>query len=136
MRLPAYLLDTGVTASILRRANERVLRRLVKVAPGEVGISAITRGELEWGVRMSRCAEQDETAVDWFLEHVGVLEYPGEAAPHYAEIRETLHWKEVQMSVPDLLVAAHTRCLGLTLVTERPREFGKVPGLVVECWSE
>jgi len=69
------------------------------------------------------------------LEHVAVLEYPSEAGAHYAAVREALHWQEVEMSVPDAQVAAHARCLGVTLVTERVRELEKVPGLRVESWS-
>ena len=36
----------------------------------------------------------------------------------------------------DLFIAAHARCLGLTLVTNNAREFGRVPGLKVENWAE
>jgi tRNA(fMet)-specific endonuclease VapC len=36
----------------------------------------------------------------------------------------------------DLLIAAHARALGLTLVTNNEREFRRVPGLVVENWIE
>jgi tRNA(fMet)-specific endonuclease VapC len=133
--MPMYLLDSSVAACILRRDNKRVLRRLAELTPGDVGISAITRGELEFAARMSRWTDRDAAAVKLLLEHVVVLEYPGEAAEHYGEIREALHWKELEMSVPDAQAAAHARCLGLTLVTERTREFAKVPRLRVECWS-
>jgi len=133
--MPSYLLDMSVAGCILRRDNNRVLRRLVELTPGEVGISAITRGELEFAARMSRCADRDGGAVALLMEHVVVLEFPGEGAEHYGEIREAMLWKEVEMSVPDALAAAHARCLGLTLVTERTREFAKVPRLRVESWS-
>jgi tRNA(fMet)-specific endonuclease VapC len=36
----------------------------------------------------------------------------------------------------DLFIAAHARCLGLTLVTNNTREFGRVPGLHIENWTE
>jgi tRNA(fMet)-specific endonuclease VapC len=35
-----------------------------------------------------------------------------------------------------MLIAAHARHLGLTLVTNNVREFGRVPGLIVENWVE
>jgi tRNA(fMet)-specific endonuclease VapC len=35
----------------------------------------------------------------------------------------------------DLLIAAHARCLGLTLVTNNIREFKRVPGLKIENWA-
>ncbi len=36
----------------------------------------------------------------------------------------------------DLLIAAHARSLGLTLVTNNTREFGRVQGLHIENWTE
>jgi tRNA(fMet)-specific endonuclease VapC len=33
-----------------------------------------------------------------------------------------------------MLIAAHARALGLTLVTNNRREFDRVPGLKVENW--
>lgn len=34
----------------------------------------------------------------------------------------------------DLFIAAHARCLDLTLVTRNQREFARVPGLRVAVW--
>jgi tRNA(fMet)-specific endonuclease VapC len=34
----------------------------------------------------------------------------------------------------DLLIAAHAHSLGVTLVTNNPREFGRVEGLQIETW--
>lgn len=34
----------------------------------------------------------------------------------------------------DLLIAAHARALGLTLVTHNLTEFSRVPGLLVQNW--
>jgi tRNA(fMet)-specific endonuclease VapC len=36
----------------------------------------------------------------------------------------------------DLLIAAHARCLGLTLVTSNTQEFGRVQDLKIENWTE
>jgi tRNA(fMet)-specific endonuclease VapC len=36
----------------------------------------------------------------------------------------------------DLLIAAHARCLGLTLVTNNTRGFERVNGLKLENWTE
>jgi tRNA(fMet)-specific endonuclease VapC len=34
----------------------------------------------------------------------------------------------------DLIIAAHARALGLTLVTHNFMEFSRVPGLLVQNW--
>ncbi len=44
--------------------------------------------------------------------------------------------REEMIGANDLLIAAHARALGLTLVTNNEREFRRVPGLVVENWIE
>ncbi len=36
----------------------------------------------------------------------------------------------------DLCIAAHARSLELTLVTDNTREFGRVPDLKIESWTE
>ena len=45
-------------------------------------------------------------------------------------------WKKIGQPIGhnDLLIAAHARALGLTLVTDNVREFSRVPGLLVENW--
>ena len=35
----------------------------------------------------------------------------------------------------DLFIAAHARCLGLTLVTNNAREFSCIPQLKIESWT-
>jgi tRNA(fMet)-specific endonuclease VapC len=55
---------------------------------------------------------------------------------HYADIRNTLERAGTSIGPNDLLIAAHARSLGLTLVTDNMREFSRVPGLPVENWLE
>jgi tRNA(fMet)-specific endonuclease VapC len=63
-----------------------------------------------------------------------VLDYPSEAALDYAQIRASLKLSGRMIGGNDLLIAAHARCLGLTLVTNNTREFKRVHGLTVENW--
>ena len=53
---------------------------------------------------------------------------------HYADIRNRLERAGRSIGPNDLLIAAHTRALGLTLVTDNMRAFSRVPGLAVENW--
>jgi predicted nucleic acid-binding protein len=85
-----YLLDTETCAAILRRSNPAVMERLSRVAVGEVSISAVTLSELMYGVEVSRRTAQDRAAMEVFLRHVAVLEYPSAAAEHYGMVRMVL----------------------------------------------
>jgi tRNA(fMet)-specific endonuclease VapC len=132
--MPRFMLDTDTCSFILKRSSQTVLRRLQTVSVSEVCISVITKSELLYGVQLSPRARQDNIAVDAFLRHVAVLDFPDEAAAHYAEIRAELKMRGQPIGANDLLIAAHARCLGLVLVTNNVREFGRVPGLIVENW--
>jgi tRNA(fMet)-specific endonuclease VapC len=66
---------------------------------------------------------------------VEVLDFPGEAALDYGRIRADLKSRGAMIGANDLLIAAHARYLGLTLVTNNTREFGRVKGLKVENWT-
>lgn len=61
------------------------------------------------------------------------LEQP--ADEHYASIRTDLQSRGTPIGPNDLLIAAQTRHLGLTLVTENEREFRRVRELRVENWQ-
>ncbi|MCY4484514.1 MAG: PIN domain-containing protein [Spirochaetaceae bacterium] len=57
-----------------------------------------------------------------------------ESDRHYGEIRSELERIGRPIGYNDLLIAAHARFLGATLVTHNTDEFRRVPGLVVEDW--
>jgi tRNA(fMet)-specific endonuclease VapC len=133
--MPRFMLDTDICSYILKRSSKTVLRRLQTVPVSEVCISVITKSELLYGVRLSPRPRQDHIAVNSFLRHLAVLDFPDEAAAHYAEIRAELKMRGQLIGANDLLIAAHARCLGLALVTNNVREFGRVPGLAVENWK-
>jgi len=62
-----YMLDTDVCSYIMKRSNDRLLKRLQKTPVSEVCISVITKSELLFGVEVSPRREQDEAALNAFL---------------------------------------------------------------------
>lgn len=134
--MPLYMLDTDISSYIMKRSSDRVLERLQTVAVSDVCISAITKSELAYAVEVSPRRQQDQAALDAYLRHVEVLDYPNEAALDYAQIRADLKIRGTMIGANDLFIAAHARCLRVTLVTNNTREFGRVQGLRVENWTE
>jgi tRNA(fMet)-specific endonuclease VapC len=130
-----YMLDTDTCSYIMKRSDEKVLKRLKHVPVNDVSISVISKAELLYGVEVSARRVQDEAALNAFLGYVGVLDFTDEASWHYARIRADLKRHGKMIGANDLLIAAHARSLGLTLVTNNTGEFGRVPHLVVENWS-
>ena len=83
---------------------------------------------------MSPQRRQDEAALTAFLGYVEVLDFPDVASLHYARIRAHLKMQGAMIGANDLFIAAHSRSLGLTLVTNT-REFGRVSKLAIENWT-
>jgi tRNA(fMet)-specific endonuclease VapC len=131
-----YMLDTDISSYIMKRSHAPVLRRLQMVPTADVCISVITKSELMYGVEVSPRQQQDRDALDGYLKYAEVLDYPDAAAAPYGQIRAALKIAGTMIGANDLLIAAHARCLGLTLVTNNTREFGRVNGLHLENWTE
>jgi len=130
-----YMLDTDMCSYIMKRSNEAVLKRLRTVPVADVCISVITKSELLVGVEVSPRRTQDATALQAFLPHVAVLDFPDDAATHYAQIRADLKRRGQMIGANDLFIAAHARSLGLRLVTNNIAEFNRVKGLTLENWA-
>ncbi len=133
--MPRYMLDTDTCSYIMRRASDTLLRRLRKTPVSDVCISVITKSELLFGVEISPRRQHDQAALEAFLRYVEVLDFPDEAASHYANIRGYLKAHGSMIGANDLLIAAHARSLGLILVTNNTREFTRVPKLKIENWT-
>jgi tRNA(fMet)-specific endonuclease VapC len=131
-----YMIDTDISSYIMKRSHDAVLAKLEKIPVRDVCISAITQSELTFGVKVSPRRERDQAALDMYLRYVEVLDYPRDAAVQYAQIRSGLKLRGTMIGAHDLLIAAHARCLQLTLVTNNTREFRRVPGLKLENWTE
>jgi tRNA(fMet)-specific endonuclease VapC len=129
-----YMLDTDTCSYIMKRSNQTVVKRLRTIPVADVCISVITKSELLYGVEVSPRQGQDATALQAFLPHVEVLEFPDAAAMHYAQIRADLKKRGQMIGANDLFIAAHARSLGLRLVTNNTGEFGRVKGLTLENW--
>ena len=130
-----YMLDTDTCFYIMKRTSDLLLKRLKKTPVRDVCISVITKSELLYGVEVSPRRQQDHEALTAFLRYVEVLDFPEEAAPHYGSIRAHLRMSGTMIGANDLFIAAHARSLGLTLVTNNTREFGRVQNLAIENWK-
>lgn len=134
--MAVYMLDTDISSYVMKRSNRSVLKKLQRTDVNDVCISAITKSELLYGVEISPRRAKDQAALEEYLMYVEVLDYPDEAALHYAQIRARLKAAGKMIGTNDLFIAAHARSLGLILVTNNTREFGRVSGLKIENWAQ
>lgn len=130
-----YLLDTHISLHLIQKRPAKLLERLMACEPDEVGVSIMTLAELAYAVVKSEAPERSRAALELFLTAVQILEYPAEAAFAYAEIRAALEQQGSPMGAMDLMIAAHAVATGSTLVSNKPKEFRRVPGLTTENWA-
>jgi tRNA(fMet)-specific endonuclease VapC len=131
-----YLLDTNTCIYIIKRSPDRLYRHFKALHVGDVGISAVTCCELQYGVANSSRPAENQLALTEFLAPLEVLDFPSAAAPLYGTIRAHLQRAGTPIGNYDLLLAAHARHEGLTLVTNNVKEFRRVPHLKVENWID
>ncbi len=91
-------------------------------------------GEADVRGEVSPSKEQDAARLEILLRHFVLLDFVQTAALDCAEIRAFLKQRGKMIGANDLLITAHARCMGLTLVTNNVREFRRVPRLIVENW--
>lgn len=125
------MLDTSVCVAVLR--GRVAAARLPEVS--ECVLSVITVAELEVGIRRSVCPDAQRKAVQAFTEFFPVMPWDVDATGHYGDIRVDLEKRGVVIGPLDLLIAAHARRLGATLVTGNLKEFRRVDGLPCVEWK-
>lgn len=133
-----YMLDTNICIYVISR-NHRSSKAVEKVA-GHIGedlcISSVTLSELEYGICKSSAPDRNRRALYQFLSAVPVIDYDSEAAGEYGDIRASLERAGTPIGPMDLMIAAHARSRGFTLVTNNIREFDRVSNLRTENWAQ
>jgi tRNA(fMet)-specific endonuclease VapC len=97
-------------------------------------ISAITQGELLFGLAKRPDATRLHRAVRELLRRVDVLPWDSAAAERYGSVRTATTRLGKVLAPLDLLIAAHTLSVGAVLVTN-DSSFGMVETLPIEDWS-
>ena len=128
------LLDTDTCIYLIKNKPPEVLSRFEEYAIGDVGVSSVTVAELSFDARKSRRPLQNERALEQFLLPLEVADFDRAAAIAYGSIRANLEKQGRPIGSLDTLIAAHAVSLGVTLVTNNGREFGRVPGLNLDNW--
>ena len=138
MTAPLFMLDTD-TCILLMRGESPMLAVKVQSTPLQQQVmSSVTFAELTYGVQASASARRkhNQAVLDSLALHLAVLDWPQEAAQHFAEIRVDLKRRGAQLGAADLMIAAHARAMGAFVVTNNVKDFGRVKGLQVENWTK
>jgi len=120
-----YLLDTNVVSELRRlRPHRAVLAWLDGVADADLHLSAVTIGEIQAGIEMTR--EQDvakaaeiEAWLDQVARTYNVLDMNADVFRAWARL---MHRKSGEI-IEDAMIAATASVHGLTVVTRNTRDF-------------
>lgn len=127
-----YMLDTNIV-SLAIRGDESILRRLASVPVSSLCISAITCGELLFGLKRKPEAHRIHRLTQEFLRRVEVLPFDERVAHDYGAFRAAVMAAGYGLSPLDMQIAAHAHSVDAVLVS-RDRAFDCIPGLELESW--
>ncbi len=128
-----YLLDTNIVSDLVRNPQGLAAQRVAFVGDLNVCTSIVVAAELRYGA-----IKKDAPRLTAQLEAVlGVMEVLPLTLPmdrEYGRLRARLERDGQPIGGNDLLIAAQSVVLGLTLVTDNQREFSRIAELPCENW--
>lgn len=128
-----FMLDTNICIYVMKNRPPALRDRFDSIHE-TLCISVITLAELYYGAEKSDRTAENLRGVERFANGLAVLPFDPAAAAHFGQLRAHLKRKGTPASAQDILIGAHARSEGLTLVTNNRREFDRMPGLLVENW--
>lgn len=129
-----YLLDTDTFSTAARDTSPVLRQRLENMATDHLAISAVTVGEVDFGIARRLPPDIVVARIASFRASLRVLPIDEDVARRYGLLRAHLERLGTPIGPNDLWIAALALALDLTLVTGNEREFARVPTLRVENW--
>ncbi len=128
-----YLLDTNAVSELVRHPQGKIAERIGDVGEARVCTSIVVAAELRYGAH-KKGSPRLTAQLEAVLNALEILPLEAPADEAYGRVRTVLERAGQPIGGNDLLIAAQALALGLVVVTDNDREFGRVPGLTVENW--
>jgi tRNA(fMet)-specific endonuclease VapC len=123
------MLDTNMVSYIVKGRSLAASDRLLALKADEIAcISAITEGEIRYGLSKKPEATTLKTLMDGFLASIQVLPWGRDEAEAYGRVRAMLERRRMSLGNMDMMIAAHAIVTGAILVTN-DKAFGQVEEL-------
>jgi tRNA(fMet)-specific endonuclease VapC len=130
-----YMLDTDSVSYLLKGSHPKLDAKVASTPPNQLCISAVTKGELMYGLNLKQGAHRLAKVIDQFLIRIQCLPWDERCATSFAEIAAQLHLSGTQIGSMDAMIAGHALALDAVLVTNNKRHFSRISALRVESWN-
>jgi len=129
-----YLIDTNICIYLIKNKSEMLLQRIELQNTKDIGVSAISVAELEYGISKSLYPEKNRTALIEFLSSFEIIPFTDLDAEAFGNIRVYLNKRGTPIGPYDLQIAAQCISRDLILITNNVKEFKRVLNLKIEKW--
>ena len=129
-----YMLDTNICSYVLKSRPPSVKARFDEAGDGALAISTVVLAELLYGAARHPKAVAIRREIADLVSRLVVLPWDEAAAEEYGALRATLELAGRLLGAMDMMIAAHARSMGLTLVSNDVRRFERVEGLSIANW--
>lgn len=132
------MLASDICRLVLRQQPPALLSRLQEwsVANREVVVSAITYAELVAASLLTAEQERHMQLVEALCARLdAVVPWDAGAVHSYTSLQKDIMEARRNLSMNDVMVAAHAMSLDATLLSSNTRVFGSIPGLRFEAWN-
>jgi tRNA(fMet)-specific endonuclease VapC len=130
-----YLLDTNIISDLIKNPRGKAAKRIATVGEDAICTSIVVAAELRSGCAKGGSKRLLKAVVD-ILDEITILPFDVPADAEYGDIRSELEAAGMPIGGNDLLIAAHARAMGATMVTANTGEFRRVSRLSLENWLE
>lgn len=132
--MTGFMLDTNIASHVIKGDRLEISQRLAKLPMEEITISAITEGELLYGLAKRGNPKALSERIHQFLIRVDVLPWDHEVTRVYGELRAACEAKGISLSAHDMLIAGHAAATNCVLIT-RDKVFARIPApFAMEKW--
>ena len=128
------MIDTNICIYLIKNKSEMLLQRIELQNTKDIGVSAISVAELEYGISKSLYPEKNRTALIEFLSSFEIIPFTDLDAEAFGNIRVYLNKRGTPIGPYDLQIAAQCISRDLILITNNVKEFKRVLNLKIEKW--
>jgi tRNA(fMet)-specific endonuclease VapC len=130
------MLDTNIASHIIKGDRPEIIERLASLPMSDIVISAVTEGELLYGLARRGYPKAPSERIRQFLMRVEVLPWDPEVTKTYGDLRASCDARAVGLGPLDMMIATHAVAIDATLVT-RDRAFSHVAApLKIDGWGK